>query len=151
MTAMPSPLPPQDASTPPTYQLGVYAVVLRGQRALLVEYESGLAGLPGALHTDPHANLEDLLREAIHRQSGVAVERFELLGSYAFTNAGGSHQLNLVFLTEYVSGLVGAMGGGVRRSVWMSLVEVRWHPRATDLTREAAQRAAEIVQQRGRR
>lgn len=151
MTAVPDSQPPHDAPSPPTYQLGVYAVVLRGQRALLVDYASGLAGLPGALHTDPHANLEDLLRDAIHRQAGVAVERFELLGSYAFTNAGGTPQLNLVFLTEYVSGLVGAAGGGVRRSEWMSLVEVRWHPRATSLTREAAQRAAEIVQGRGRR
>ena len=142
-------LPPSEASTlPPTYHLGIYAVITRGQRALLVDYVGGRAGLPGALHTDPHAPVEDFLRDTIHAQAGVAVDRLELLGSYAFTNAGGTPQLNLVFLTEYVSGAIGSAAHSVHAASWMSLVEVRWHPRATDLTREAAKRAAEILQRR---
>lgn len=151
MTTAKDPHETQTSALVPTYHLGVYAVVTRGQRVLLVEYKNGLAGLPGALHTDPNASVEDRLRDTIFEQSGVAVDRFELLGSYAFTNAGGTPQLNLVFLTEYVSGMVGAAGGRVQKSEWMSLVEVRWHPRATDLTREAARRAAEILQGPGRR
>ncbi len=139
---------PDAPPSPPTYHLGIYAVVTRGQRALLVDYVGGRAGLPGTLHTDPHAPVEELLRDAIFAQSGVAVDRFELLGSYAFTNAGGTPQLNLVFLTEYVSGAIGSASNGVQTATWMSLVEVRWHPRATDLTREAARRAAEILQLR---
>lgn len=125
----------------PTYHVGTYAVVLHNRKVLLLEYASGQAGLPGALHRDPGASVEDVLRRAIFDQAGVAVDDFRLLGSHAFTNAAGTPQLNLVFSTNYVSGLLGGHSALVHQLQWLTLPEIMWHPNATDLTLDSVRRA----------
>lgn len=143
----PDPNPP----LPPTYHVGLYAVVQREQRVLLLEYSSGVTGLPGTVHTDAQASAEEVLRRAIMTQAGVAVDQFTLLGSRTFVNTLGALQVNLVFKADYVSGLPNPSTNTVDLVEWAPVLSLATRTDVTDLTRDAVMRANTAPPTRGRR
>lgn len=135
-------------AAPTTFRLGLYTVVRRERRVLLVRYANGLVGLPGGRHTDPLRPVEQSLRDQLRGLTGIAIDRFELLGSYAFAAHDGVASLNLVFLTDYVSGIVNGDAATVQGFEWVTLPELLWHPDATELTREAARHLRSVMTER---
>ncbi|MFC5847084.1 hypothetical protein [Deinococcus petrolearius] len=121
--------PPGSAPTPPTYQVGLFALVRRHDTLLLVRphellLPGGPQSLPGLLLGGVPSGLgtvENALRRTLLSQVGVAVGDFVLLGSHV-TRAGpeaSCARLNLIFGTEYCSGILNPQPDVLRTALWI--------------------------------
>lgn len=111
------------------YQVGVFALVRQQETYLIVRPRVPL--LPGGLHSLPGLVLgtasgsnvvEAQLRRALLAQAGIAVAELRLVGSHAgrgVQSGVGDARLNLIFGSEYCSGILNPRPDELLGAEWM--------------------------------
>ena len=122
---------PETESEVPSYQVGTFALVRCQDDVLLVRphrllLPGGPQSLPGALVDVQHSGLgvvETALRRLLLTQLGISVSEFWLVGSHtlrgAGTGAGAAPRLNLIFGTDYCSGILNPQPQGLKSAIWV--------------------------------
>lgn len=116
----------------PSYQVGTFALVRHQDDVLLVRpYQLLLPGgpqsLPGALVDIQHSGLgvvETALRRLLLSQLSISVSEFWLVGSHTLLAPGGpagnaTPHLNLIFGTDYCSGILNPQPLGLKSAIWV--------------------------------
>lgn len=115
----------------PFYQVGVFALVRRGETVLLVRphrplLPGGPQSLPGALLDSGSGGLgtvETALRRTLLSQVGIAVSDLRLVSSHV-VRAGSREQptlrLNMIFGTDYCSGMVSPDPDHFKSALWIA-------------------------------
>ena len=111
------------------YQVGIFALVRQRDTYLIVRprvplLPGGMYGLPGLVLDVPSDGnvVESQLRRALLAQVGIAVAELRLVGSHAARGVqGGSAdaRLNLIFGSEYCSGILNPQAGEILDAQWM--------------------------------
>lgn len=124
---MPTSEPPSSVLA---YQVGVFVLVRQRDTYLLVRPRVPL--LPGGLHSLPGLILdsnsgsnvvESQLRRALLTQAGIAVAELRLVGSHAgrgVQSGAGEARLNLIFGSEYCSGILNPRADELLGAEWMN-------------------------------
>jgi hypothetical protein len=112
-----------------TYQVGVFALVRQRETYLIVRprlplLPGGLHGLPGLVLSSPSgANVvESQLRRTLLAQVGISVAELRLVGSHAgrgVQNGAADARLNLIFGSEYCSGILTPQPDELLGAEWM--------------------------------
>lgn len=127
------------ANTPthelPTYQVGVFALVQKRESILLVRphkllLPGGPQSLPGLIMQTTNTGMgvvELALRRTLLAQVGISVSEFRLAGSH-IARAGSERnpmtRLNLIFSTEYNSGILNPQPADLKTALWIPLVQL---------------------------
>ena len=145
-------------STP--YLVGLYALIQHKARYLLVRQQA--SSLPGGQYSLPGSVLlgdlgdkvaELHLRRAVLSQLGISVGELPLAGSPALRLTDGGTQLNLIFGTDYNSGVPVPQRGVILSTDWLSSSELRTRGNAPQWMMSAVDayennRSAELVGRR---
>ena len=132
MAPTPDPAPPHS-----TYQVGLFALVRRQDTLLLVRphellLPGGPQSLPGLLLGGLSSGLgtaENALRRMLLSQVGISVGDLVLVGSHV-TRAGPEAtyaRLNLIFGTEYCSGILNPQPDVLKTALWIPRVQLEEH------------------------
>ncbi|THF87684.1 hypothetical protein E7T09_00075 [Deinococcus sp. KSM4-11] len=118
---------PQTA--PVAFQVGVFALVQHQGTYLIVRHHKpmlpgGSQSLPGLLLEVPAGNniIEMHLRRALLSQVGIAVSDLRLVGSHAgrgVQSGNGDARLNLIFGTQYCSGILNPQPDKLASAEWL--------------------------------
>lgn len=123
------------AKTFPTYRLGLFALVRQQDKVLLVRphhllLPGGPQSLPGLIldETQPSLGVAELaLRRYLLSQVGIGVADFRLVGSH-IVRSGRPDQptlrLNLIFGTEYGSGILNPQPDHLKSALWIPLAQL---------------------------
>lgn len=119
----------------PTYQVGVFALVQQRESILLVRPHKLL--LPGGPQSLPglildHSNtgmgiVETALRRLLLSQVGISVGDLRLVGSHIVRAGSERHpamRLNLIFSTEYNSGILNPQPDDLKSALWIPRVQL---------------------------
>ncbi len=117
-------------TTVTAYQVGVFALVRQRDTYLIVRPRApllpgGLYGLPGLILGAPSGDnlVESQLRRALLSQVGLAVAELRLVGSHAargVQGGSGDARLNLIFGSEYCSGILNPQASELLGAEWMN-------------------------------
>ncbi|WP_288435000.1 hypothetical protein [uncultured Deinococcus sp.] len=129
--------PAESTPLPPTYQVGLFALVHRQDTLLLVRphellLPGGPQSLPGLLLGAVSSGLgtaENALRRTLLSQVGISVGDLVLVGSHV-TRAGPEAtyaRLNLIFGTEYCSGILNPQPDVLRTALWIPRAQLAEH------------------------
>ena len=117
-------------STP--YHIGLYALVQHHGNYLMVRQvastlPAGSYGLPGAaLIGEVGGNVAELhLRRKLLSQLGLSVGELTLSGSHTLRTSDGQVLLNLIFGTDYNSGVPNPQPGVITGMEWCSLEDLQ--------------------------
>ena len=117
------------------YNIGLYALVQHQGNYLLVRQvhsslPPGAYGLPGALLVgEVGQNVAELhLRRKLLTQLGLSVGELTLAGSHTLRTADGGVLLNLIFGTDYNSGVPNPQQGVVLEMEWCSAPDLLARP-----------------------
>ena len=123
---------PATESEVPSYQVGTFALVRHQDDVLLVRphrllLPGGPQSLPGTLVDIQHSGLgvvETVLRRLLLTQLGISVSEFWLVGSHTLLAPGGTPRtaaprLNLIFGTDYCSGILNPQPLGLKSAIWV--------------------------------
>ncbi len=115
-----------------SYQVGLYALVLHHGAYLMVRQlgstlPPGAYGLPGAaLIGEVGSGVAELhLRRKLLSQLGLSVGTLTLCGSHTLRMPDGRVVLNLIFGTEYNSGVPVPQSGVISSLEWCSLADLQ--------------------------
>lgn len=118
-----------DQSAALVAQVGLFALVRRQQEIMLVRphqllLPGGPQSLPGCLLSAEQGGMgiaEATLRELLIKQIGISVSEFWLIGSHVIRSAPDSPlpRLNLIFGTEYISGIPAAHPKQYKSVIWV--------------------------------
>ncbi|GHF51983.1 hypothetical protein HNQ07_003099 [Deinococcus metalli] len=116
-------------STPVAFQVGVFALVQHQGSYLIVRHHQpllpgGTQSLPGLILDVPAGNniIELHLRRALLSQVGLAVSDLRLVGSHAgrgVQSGRGDARLNLIFGTQYCSGILNPQPDVLSGAEWL--------------------------------
>ncbi len=116
-------------NVPTAYQVGVFALVRQRDTYLIVRprvplLPGGAHGLPGLTLRAPSGGnfVESQLRRALLAQVGIGVADLRLVGSHAargVQDGAADARLNLIFGSEYCSGILNPQQGEVLAAEWM--------------------------------
>lgn len=131
---------PATESEVPSYRVGTFALVRRQDDVLLVRphrllLPGGPQSLPGTLVDVQHSGLgvvETVLRRLLLTQLGISVSEFWLVGSHTLLAPGGlagnaTPHLNLIFGTDYCSGILNPQPLGLKSAIWVPRSQLRQH------------------------
>lgn len=124
---LPSAAPP---TVPPTYQVGLFALVRRQDTLLLVRphellLPGGPQSLPGLLLGGVSSGLgtaENALRRTLLAQVGISVGDLVLVGSHVTRAGPGATyaRLNLIFAADYCSGILNPQPDVLKTALWIA-------------------------------
>ncbi|WP_309573387.1 hypothetical protein [Deinococcus sp.] len=116
-------------TSPVAFQVGVFALVQHQGTYLIVRHlrpmlPGGNQSLPGLLLEVPAGNniIEMHLRRALLSQVGIAVSDLRLVGSHAgrgVQSGNGEARLNLIFGTQYCSGILNPQSDTLVSAEWL--------------------------------
>ncbi len=115
-----------------TYQVGVFALVRQRDTVLLVRphkllLPGGPQSLPGTILQTSTTGLgvvETALRRTLLSQVGIAVSDLRLVGSHVVRAGSESRphlRLNMIFGTEYCSGILNPQPSDLKTAHWIAL------------------------------
>ncbi|WP_412028226.1 hypothetical protein [Deinococcus yunweiensis] len=116
-------------ASPVAFQVGVFALVQHQNMYLIVRHHKPLLpgggqSLPGLMLEVPAGNniIEMHLRRALLSQVGIAVSDLRLVGSHAgrgVQSGSGEARLNLIFGTQYCSGILNPQPDTLLGAEWL--------------------------------
>ncbi|MDV6373373.1 hypothetical protein [Deinococcus arenicola] len=122
-------MPASQPQTTTAYQVGVFALVRQRDVYLIVRprvssLPGGAYALPGLVLDAPSGGnvVESHLRRALLSQVGIAVAELRLVGSHAgrgVASGSGDARLNLIFGSDYCSGILTPQEGEILNAEWM--------------------------------
>lgn len=104
---------------------GVYAVIVEGNKILLVEKTrgpyAGLLDLPGG-RLEPGESLEEALVREVKEETGLQIEEWEFLRAFSYVIPGLEHSGKLYTVTRYNDRLLdmSIQHEDVKGAVWRS-------------------------------
>lgn len=119
----------------PTYQVGIFALVQKRDSILLVRphrllLPGGPQSLPGLLMQTTNTGMgvvETALRRTLLSQVGISVSELRLVGSH-IARTGSERdpisRLNMIFSTEYNSGILNPQPQELKTAIWIPLVQL---------------------------
>lgn len=127
--------PPPQRQFPPTYQVGVFALVRKRDAVLLVRphqllLPGGPQSLPGTLLRDTKVGMgmvEGAIRRTLLSQVGISVGELRLAGSHmlrAPNERRAVTRLNLIFASDYNSGILNPQPADLKSANWFIIQQL---------------------------